>query len=60
MKNFDGKRKKIALVAQDNKKDDLVEWLTFNSYLLSLHELYVTGTTGKIIEEVLRARNYDN
>jgi methylglyoxal synthase len=48
-----GKRKKIALVAHDNKKDDLVEWVKFNSYLLSLHELYATGTTGKIIEKEL-------
>jgi methylglyoxal synthase len=47
-----GKRKKIALVAHDNKKEDLLEWVKFNKYLLSLHELYATGTTGKIIEKV--------
>jgi methylglyoxal synthase len=47
------KKKKIALVAHDNKKDDLLEWVKFNSYLLSLHELYATGTTGKIIEKEL-------
>jgi methylglyoxal synthase len=47
------KRKKIALVAHDNKKTDLVEWVKFNSYLLSLHELYATGTTGEIIEKEL-------
>jgi methylglyoxal synthase len=46
-----GKRKKIALVAHDNKKEDLLEWVKFNKYLLSLHELYATGTTGKIIEK---------
>jgi len=46
------KRKKIALVAHDNKKDDLLEWVKFNKYLLSLHELYATGTTGKIIENL--------
>jgi methylglyoxal synthase len=45
------KRKKIALVAHDNKKDDLLEWVKFNRYLLSLHELYATGTTGKILEK---------
>jgi methylglyoxal synthase len=45
------KRKKIALVAHDNKKEDLLEWVKFNKYLLSLHELYATGTTGKIIEK---------
>jgi len=42
------KRKKIALVAHDNKKEDLLDWVKFNKYLLSLHELYATGTTGKI------------
>jgi methylglyoxal synthase len=47
------KRKKIALVAHDNKKDDLLEWVKFNRYLLSLHELYATGTTGKILEKKL-------
>jgi len=45
------KRKKIALVAHDNKKEDLLEWVKFNRYLLSLHELYATGTTGKLIEK---------
>jgi methylglyoxal synthase len=45
------KRKKIALVAHDNKKGDLLEWVKFNKYLLSLHELYATGTTGKLIEK---------
>jgi methylglyoxal synthase len=45
------KKKKIALVAHDNKKKDLLAWVNFNKYLLSLHELYATGTTGKIIEK---------
>ena len=45
------KRKKIALVAHDHKKKDLLEWVKFNKYLLSLHELYATGTTGKVIEK---------
>ena len=45
------KRKKIALVAHDHKKEDLLAWVKFNKYLLSLHELYATGTTGKIIEK---------
>jgi methylglyoxal synthase len=45
------KRKKIALVAHDHRKQDLLEWAKFNLYLLSLHELYATGTTGKVIEK---------
>ena len=50
-KVFMKKRKKIALVAHDNKKEDLLDWVKFNKYLLSLHELFATGTTGTIIEK---------
>jgi len=50
-KSMIGKRKRIALVAHDHKKEDLLEWVKFNKYLLSLHELYATGTTGKVIEK---------
>ena len=39
------------MLAHDNKKEDLLDWVKFNKYLLSLHELYATGTTGKIIEK---------
>lgn len=46
-------RKKIALVAHDNKKKDLLEWVKFNRDLLAQHELYATGTTGKLLEQVL-------
>ena len=46
-----GKKKKIALVAHDHRKEDLLQWVEFNKYLLSLHDLYATGTTGKIIEK---------
>jgi methylglyoxal synthase len=45
--------KKIALVAHDNKKRDLVEWAKFNRDLLAHHQVYATGTTGKILEEEL-------
>jgi len=45
--------KKIALVAHDNKKHDLVEWAKFNKDLLAHHQIYATGTTGKMLEEVL-------
>ena len=48
-----GKRKKIALVAHDNKKGDLLEWARFNRGLLSKHDLFATGTTGKMLEEEL-------
>ncbi len=45
-------RKKIGLVAHDNKKDDLLTWVKYNEVTLSKHELYATGTTGKIISKV--------
>ncbi len=45
--------KKIALVAHDNKKRELVEWAKFNRDLLAHHTVYATGTTGKILEEEL-------
>jgi len=45
--------KKIALVAHDNKKRDLVEWAKYNRDLLAHHEVYATGTTGKILEREL-------
>ena len=45
--------KKIALVAHDDKKQDLLEWARYNKYLLIHHELYATGTTGKLLEQEL-------
>ena len=45
--------KKIALVAHDNKKRDLVEWAKFNRDLLAHHQVYATGTTGALLEQVL-------
>ena len=45
--------KKIALVAHDNKKRDLVEWAKYNRDLLAHHKVYATGTTGQILEREL-------
>jgi methylglyoxal synthase len=47
-------RKRIALVAHDNKKQDLLEWALFNRDLLAHHELLATGTTGKLLEGALK------
>lgn len=45
-------KRKIALVAHDNKKDDLVEWADFNKGSLAPHDLSATGGTGrKIIDK---------
>ncbi len=48
-----GARKRIALIAHDNKKPDLIEWAIFNKTTLAKHELIATGTTGKMVEEAL-------
>jgi methylglyoxal synthase len=45
--------KRIALVAHDNKKQDLLEWAKFNRVLLAHHQIYATGTTGKLLEKEL-------
>jgi methylglyoxal synthase len=46
--------KKIALVAHDNKKRDLVEWAKFNRDLLAHHKIYATGATGTVLEKELK------
>ena len=46
-------RKRIALVAHDNKKDELIEWAIFNKTTLAKHRLYATGTTGTMVENAL-------
>jgi len=48
-----GMQKHIALVAHDNKKDDLLEWAEYNRELLVQHRLYATGTTGRLLEQAL-------
>ena len=45
--------KKIALIAHDHKKRDLVEWAKFNRTLLAHHQIYATGTTGTLLEQEL-------
>ena len=46
------KKLNIALVAHDARKQELVKWCTFNSCILKHHNLFATGTTGRLIEEV--------
>ena len=46
-------RKRIALVAHDNRKQTLLEWAKFNRELLAGHELFATGTTGALLEREL-------
>lgn len=42
----------IALVAHDSRKKELLDWVRYNAELLSKHNLYATGTTGKLISEL--------
>ena len=53
MKQHIPSRKHIALVAHDNKKKDLIEWVRFHRNYLEVHDLYATGTTGTLLEETL-------
>ncbi len=46
--------KTVALVAHDNKKEDLISWAETNKDVLSKHQLVATGTTGKLLEEKLQ------
>ncbi|MDR1984778.1 MAG: methylglyoxal synthase [Prevotellaceae bacterium] len=47
-------KKTIALVAHDNRKRDIIEWVEFNHKTLIKHNLVCTGTTGRLIEECLQ------
>jgi methylglyoxal synthase len=47
------KIKRIALVAHDNCKKDLVEWVEYNWKTLIKHKLIATGTTGRLVEETI-------
>ena len=51
-----GERKNIALIAHDNKKADLLDWAKTNKEILLQHELYATGTTGKVLEKELNCK----
>ena len=44
-----GARKRIALIAHDNRKGDLLDWARFNRGTLGAHDLYATGTTGSVL-----------
>ncbi|HQQ76377.1 MAG TPA: methylglyoxal synthase [Thermoanaerobaculia bacterium] len=48
--------KTIGLVAHDNRKRDLIEWVNWNFTILVRHRLVCTGTTGRLVEEALQAQ----
>lgn len=43
--------KRIALVARDNRRDDLLRWAEYKKDVLRNHFLYVTGTTGRSLQQ---------
>jgi methylglyoxal synthase len=53
------KQLKIALVAHDHRKADMVDWVEYNSQMLSKHQLVCTGTTGRLIKDAFDRRGID-
>lgn len=49
-------KKRIALVAHDNRKKDLLDWVEFNWETLLNHDITCTGTTGSLIEDLLKSK----
>lgn len=49
-------QKNIALVAHDNRKKDLIEWIEWNVDILLKHKLTCTGTTGNLVEKAIHTR----
>lgn len=47
------KQKRIAMVAHDNKKEILLDWVNTNKKELIKHNLFATGTTGKLVQDTL-------
>lgn len=47
--------KRIALVAHDNRKQDLLEWVKHNKENLKKYKIICTGTTGKLVDDVLNS-----
>jgi methylglyoxal synthase len=45
--------RRIALIAHDNKKQDMLEWARYNQDLLADHELFATSTTGHLLQDRL-------
>jgi methylglyoxal synthase len=54
------KKKNIAIVAHDNRKKDIIEWVNFNWQELIHHDLICTGTTGKLVEDALIEKCREN
>lgn len=51
---------KIALVAHDNRKADMIEWAVHNADFLAEHQLVCTGTTGGLIQQAFEEKGIDS
>jgi len=49
------KIKRIAMIAHDHRKKDLIEWVDWNWKILQNHIIVCTGTTGRLVENTLRS-----
>ena len=54
------KVKRIALVAHDHRKNDMMEWVEWNWEILIKHKLICTGTTGRLVEETLNRKKQEH
>lgn len=54
------KKLNIALVAHDARKNELIEWVEYNINTLKQHNLFATGTTGKLIENIEILKEIEN
>jgi methylglyoxal synthase len=53
-------KKTIAIVAHDNRKKDMAEWVAYNWKELAQHTLVCTGTTGKLVEDTISHKCKEN
>lgn len=54
------KKKNIGIVAHDNRKKDIIEWVAYNWKELSQHDLICTGTTGKMVKNTLDEKCHEH
>lgn len=50
---------RIALVAHDNRKAEIVDWAVYNATMLAKHKLICTGTTGSLIKKAFEKKGVD-
>jgi methylglyoxal synthase len=51
-------KRKIAMIAHDHKKNELLEWAKYNKEVLAEHYIFATGTTGSLLEKTLESTVY--